>query len=314
MIITGDGPLDGNNPYMPQVKGSENKKTVNVEYVDPVNPKNSFTAISLYPNQDFTGKAEAQVQGTSSQLYYRKNYKIKLTSFTQNEIIHKKKLTDEDYDIVYETVTDQETGEEIQQEVSRKLKSNVIKEGYKLSDTSYPTFTFCIKADVASSESVNNTGLTQLYDSTIRNFAITPPQYDDERIRQGVEGYPMVVWYINGQTNETILLGRYNFNNDKGTQEVYGLKNDLDLDEEIANRDFNIENGIYDESWEVKNNLAGLQQFEVPGEPNSTEREQAWFKVNTQVTENADGTTTETRSYAWSDAFESRFPDSDDEL
>lgn len=313
MIITGDGPLDGANPYMPQVKGSENKKTVDVQYVDPVNPKNSFTAYSLYVSQDFTGKAEAQVQGTSSQLYYRKNYKLKFTSFTQDEILHKKKLSDEDYDITYETVVDPETGEETQQEVSRKLKPNVIKEGYKLSDTSYPTFTFCIKADVASSESVNNTGLVQIYDSTIRHFVITPPQHDDERIRQGVEGYPMVVWYINGQTNETILLGRYNFNNDKGTEDVYGLKSDLDLDKEIAERDFNIENGIYDESWEVKNNLAGLQQFEVPGTPGSAEREQAWFKVNVKTTENADGTTSETKSYAWSDAFESRFPDQDDE-
>lgn len=303
MIITGDGPLEGANPYMPQQKGSENKKTVNVRYVNPVNTKFNFSANSLYNQELFTGVAEAQVQGTSSQAYYRKNYKIKLTSFTQEGVLHKKKLTDDDYNI-----TTDGQGNEV-----KTLKPNVIKQGYKLSDTSYPTYTFCIKADVASSESVNNTGLTQIYDSAIRNFVLTPPQYDDARIRQGVEGYPMVVWYINGQNNEETLLGRYNFNNDKGTAEVYGLESDLDLDADFGDREFDIENGIYDESWEVKNNLAGPQQFEVPGAANSQERENAWFGVTTTVNNNPDGTTTESYAYNWSSSFESRFPDQDDE-
>lgn len=315
MIITGDGPLDGDGAYMPQQKGSANKKSINVRYVDPVNPNNSFSAISLYTEGDedenYTGAAEVQVQGTSSQAYYRKNYKIKLSSFTytQSGEFHIKKPGDKYYDITYET-QNEGTEEETQIEVSRVLKSGISKEGYKLRSTSYPTYTFCIKADVASSESVNNTGLVQLYDSAIRKVTLTPPQYDDARIRQGVEGYPMVVWYINGQTNEETLLGRYNFNNDKGTHEVYGLKTDLSVDKTFNLSEFNKPNGIFDESWEVKNNNSDssyLVQFEVAGAPNSQERENIWYApvYNSQ--------NELTYKMNWQQSFESRFPDQDDE-
>ena len=294
MIITGKGPLTDENA-MPQYKGSDYAKTVNVQYVDPVNPELSFEAES-FDVVNATGSAKAQVQGTSSQAYFRKNYKIKLASFTQNGIFHIKSPGDEYYDIVI----DEQTGDEI----SRTLKENVTKEGYKLRDTSYPEFTFCIKADVASSESVNNTGLVQIYDSAIRNQVLTPPQADDARIRQGVEGYPMVVWYKDSINNTETLLGRYNFNNDKGTNKVYGLKSSLDLDEDIANRDLEAVDGIYDESWELKNNDADtLLMFEVPSDPAA--REAAWLGE----VQNTD----ESITVNWQKSFESRFPDQDDE-
>ena len=297
MVITGAGPLDGENAFMPQQKGSDYKKTVDIYYRDPVHPEYDFDANSYPQNDTITGVCEVQVQGTSSQAYYRKNYKIKFKSFTQNGMFHIKEPKDEHYNITY----DEQTGAEI----SRTLKENITKEGYKLRENSYPEFTFCIKADVASSESVNNTGLVQIYDSAIRHFSVTPPQFDDPRIRQGVEGYPMVVWYRDSVNGGEILLGKYNFNNDKGTQKVYGLKSSLDLDKTIENRSFDIEDGIYDESWEVKNNGDGLVQFEVPGAPNSTMREDAWFATTT----NDNGETV----MKWQEAFESRFPDQDDE-
>lgn len=215
MVITGPGDwnnTDGKNA-MPTTKAAGTfENGIKVLYNDPVHPELSFTT-------DFEGgKVGVAIQGTSSQEYERKNYKIKLTSFKQNGVIHNKKGSVND--------------------------ENNSTEGYKLRATSLPTWTFCIKADVASSESVNNTGLVQIYDRIVRNVVLTPPQADDERVRQGVEGYPMVTWYYNSVTGEYTFLGKYNFNNDKGTEDVYGL-----------------EPG--DESWEVGNNEKLLCFFDT---------------------------------------------------
>lgn len=280
MVIMTDGDLN-DSIYMPIQKGSEYSKDADFYFYDPLDTTNNIgaiatdsTLIGLYGQ----GKMKVQVQGTSSQYYYRKNYKLKFTTFTQNGVLHKSKkaLTDSDYDIVYETQIDSETGEEQQVEVSRTLKSGLSKTGYKLSSTSYPTWTFCIKADVASSESANNTKLTMLYDELSRNFYLTPPQEQDSSIRQGIEGRPVVAWYYNKTTSQYTLLGKYNFNNDKDTNEVYGLEGDTS------------EPWAGDQSWEVKNN----------GESPLT-----LFNYNNENIWNE-----------WQNAFEARFPDQDDTI
>lgn len=215
MVITGPGDWnneDGNNAIPTTKAAGTFENGIKVLYNDPVHPELSFTT-------DFEGgKVGIAIQGTSSQEYERKNYKIKLTSFKQNGVIHNKKGS-----------------------VNDETNST---EGYKLRSTSLPTWTFCIKADVASSESVNNTGLVQIYDRIVRNVVLTPPQADNDKIRQGVEGYPMVTWYYNSLTDEYTFLGKYNFNNDKGTEEVYGLE-------------------LGDESWEFGNNEKLLCFFDT---------------------------------------------------
>lgn len=171
-------------PELPQYKGD--KKTVSVEYVDPQTPSNSFTADNV----------EANVQGTSSQYYPRKNYKIKF----------KQGLT---------------------------MRNGTQTDTYKLRADSIPTKTFCLKADVASSEGANNVELVRLYCNACPYE--TPAQKKDERIRQGIDGFPMVVFWNNG--SGTSFLGKYNFNNDKSTEEVYGFTEG-------------------DESWEILNNTS----------------------------------------------------------
>ena len=166
---------------LPQSKGD--KKTVSGEYIDPLNPSRSFK---------FDG-AEIDVQGTSSQYYSRKNYKIK---FKNGFII-----------------------------------GGVTQTGYQLRPTSMPTNEFTYKADVASSEGANNVELARLYDDTCP--VKTPPQMADSRVRQGIEGYPMLMFY--GSGNNLTFLGKYNFNNDKGTPEVFGF-------------------AAGDESWEILQN------------------------------------------------------------
>ena len=166
---------------LPQSKGD--KKTVSGSYIDTLHPERSFT---------FTG-AEIDVQGTSSQYYSRKNYKIKFNNGL---------------------VVNGETSE-----------------NYQLRSTSMPTNEFTFKADVASSEGANNVELVRLYNDTCP--VKTPPQQEDSRVRQGIEGYPCLMFYGDGENLK--FLGKYNFNNDKATGEVFGFDTG-------------------DESWEILQN------------------------------------------------------------
>lgn len=139
--------------------------------------------------------AEVEVQGTSSAEYARKNYKIKFKGGF--------------------------------------VQNGETKPTYQLGDNNIPTDTFTFKADVASSEGANNVELVKLYNDTCPYK--TPAQLENSSVRQGIDGYPMVIFHNNG--TETIFIGKYNFNHDKGTPEVFGLNAD-------------------DESWEIRNNTS----------------------------------------------------------
>ena len=170
-------------PALPTYKG--NKLPVDGYYSDRQNQDKSF---------EFSG-ATADVQGTSSAGYARKNYKIKFDNgFVVNDV----------------TQAD-----------------------YQMRDDSVATKTFTFKADVASSEGANNVELARLYNAICPYK--TPPQKADSSIRQGIDGFPIIIFHDDG-TN-TRFVGKYNFNNDKGTPEVYGF-------------------AVGDESWEILNNTS----------------------------------------------------------
>ena len=175
-------------PALPTFKG--NKLNVDGYYVDPQNEAKSF---------EFEG-AQADVQGTSSAGYARKNYKIKFKN-----------------------------GFNI---------GGVIASGYAMRADSIPTGTFTFKADVASSEGANNVELVRLYNAICPYR--TPPQKVNERVRQGIDGFPIVIFHDNG--SGVAFVGKYNFNNDKGTPEVFGFTEG-------------------DESWEILNNTSNRVLF-----------------------------------------------------
>lgn len=153
-----------------------------------------FYVDPVYSERSFTFEnAEIDVQGTSSATYPRKNYKIK---FKGGFVVN-----------------------------------GAAQEKYQLRPTSMPTDVFTFKADVASSEGANNVELAMFYDATCP--VKTPPQLIDNRVRQGIEGYPCLMFYYDG-TNYN-FIGKYNFNNDKATEEVFGFE-------------------AGDESWEIRLN------------------------------------------------------------
>ena len=200
---------------LPQFKGD--KKKCSGYFVDLVNPDRSFSFKD----------AEIDVQGTSSQYYYRKNYKIKF----KNGFI----LADESTVSVYQ-----------------------------MNEDAVPVSTFTMKADVASSEGAFNVVLAMLYDD-LCPFK-TPAQEDDPRIRSTIEGFPMVIFWDNG--SEMKFLGKYNFNNDKGTEEVFGFKSG-------------------DESWETLQNgtdRVGWHSADFSGDGWKTDFEARYPDKNTDIT------------------------------
>ena len=173
--------IDGEE--LPQFKGD--KKIIAGSYTDPENSGNDFT---------FSG-AQINVQGTSSQYYARKNYKIKFKKGVQ--------------------------------------KNGETFEAIPLRPGEIAAAEFTFKADVASSEGANNVELVRLYDETCP--AETPAMEADERVRWGIDGFPIVIFWRHGDVIE--FIGKYNFNNDKGNEDVFGF-------------------AAGDESWEIKNNTS----------------------------------------------------------
>lgn len=170
-------------PELPQYKGD--KKTISINYVNPMYPSKSFTAEGV----------QSDVQGTSSQYYPRKNYKDKYKN-------------------------------------GFSMASGTASK-YAMNTDAVPTNTFTMKADVASSEGANNVELARLYNDACPYK--TPAQLLNPKVRQGIDGFPIVMFWNDG--TETTFLGKYNFNNDKGTAEVFGFASP-------------------DESWETLNNTS----------------------------------------------------------
>lgn len=106
---------------------------------------------------------------------------------------------------------------------------------YKLREDSLPASVFCMKADVASSEGANNVELVRLYNDTVPHK--TPPQLTEPKVRVGIDGVPCIIFWHNTDTGETRFWGKYNFNFDKGAENVFGLTEGC-------------------ESWEFKNNTS----------------------------------------------------------
>lgn len=155
---------------LPQFKGDKMK--CSGYFVDPLHPERNFSFVD----------AEIDVQGTSSQYYWRKNYKIKFKGGF----------------ILFDGTT------------------AVV---YAMNENAVPVSVYTMKADVASSEGYYNVVSAKLFNQ-YHPFKM-PAQVADPRTRYSIDGFPMVIFWDNG--TETKFLGKYNFNNDKGTPEPFGL-------------------------------------------------------------------------------------------
>lgn len=152
-------------------------------------------------------------------------------------------------------------------------------DGYPILEDGLISECFCLKADYASSEQANNVMLVDYYDELIRDYYLTPAQEEDPRVRTGISGKPIVVFWENTDTNEIKFQGQYNMNNDKSNENVFG---------------FDRSKWPKTECWEFSNNTSNRTLFK------SSEWE--------EILIDKDG-----KEYpAWTADFEARFPDLDD--
>lgn len=190
----------------------------------------------MHPENSFTFTGcQINVQGTSSAPYARKNY-----------------------DLQFKQGFEMSTGQHA--------------DTYALRSTVVPFNRFVLKADVASSEGANNVELVRLF-CDLSPFK-TREMETDPRIRQGIDGFPIVVFWHDTVDGETSFLGKYNFNLPKRAPGPYGYSGDM-------------------ESWEFQNNTSNLMLFKSD------------FFDETLYTDPDTGETKE----LWRYDYEARFPD-----
>lgn len=186
MIFTGDIPTLENT--------TDKNKTiyVDIEYINMQSPSRSFTSKGT----------RLRPQGTSSMGYPKKNFR----PYTG-------------YGTMYDNL------------------GNIIVDGlYAFDEGAQPVNVWCLKADYAESSGTHNTGIARLWNDAMYNAQVngeyvlrTEAQkaavagnypYD---VRTTVDGFPCNVFYRLTADSELIYIGKYNFNNDKSTESVFGF-------------------------------------------------------------------------------------------
>ena len=217
MIVTGD---------IPTLENTSDKDTqiiVDIEYTNMQDTSRSFKMVG----------AAMRPQGTSSMGYPKKNFRI-YTQKVANTIL---------YDSKGKIVDD-------------KL--------YSFKEGAIPVDCWCLKADYAESSGTHNTGIARMWNNALYNMQIdgqyvcrTEAQkaaiaagypYD---VRTTIDGFPILLFYRKNATDEPIFIGKYNFNNDKSTEKVFGFTDIPGFDNSKM------------QCWEILNNGNPLALFQT---------------------------------------------------
>lgn len=249
---------DKTEDMLPFVKDGE--KILNVTFVNPALDK-AYNDGKISDEEYLCGAPSFyaenipfDVQGTSSQGYPRRNYKAKFKKKSGNSWVY-----------TNGPLKDKQIGE----------KNTCNGRDYKgfYMDNTYSETTFTWKADYMESSMTHNTGFASFV-NTLYDFH--PLQNYDSSIdvtnrRTTVYGFPMMVFQKTARINEKgepiyDFIGRYNFNLDKGCNNVIGFEDEhkhpfvegtFDDDGETKPLDF----AHVAECWELKHNQGGRVAF-----------------------------------------------------
>lgn len=199
--------VTGTDNMLPYSKG--NKKCVAVRYYDPNNPDACFHGQNL----------ELDVQGTSSQGYPRRNYKLKTKEFNKGYLLHP---------FHFQKWDGLESNKDIYNDEELEDGINI---GY--GDGSLLEKEFCLKADYMESSSTHNTGFANLIGKLSINVEGTAYDFRHPLVkdfgldnaagyRTTVFGFPIVIFHEN-QAGNIEYVGKYNFNIDKGATDSFGF-------------------------------------------------------------------------------------------
>ncbi|MFV0140988.1 CotH kinase family protein [Empedobacter falsenii] len=218
-----------------------------------------------------------RLQGTSSLAYPIKNYRFYFRSANDSKVFGE----------VYTGVDEFGAGG-TKIEDAKPLWS--FKPVNSLGKIPAPVNVWCLKADYAESSSSHNTGMARMTnDALVQTSSPTPAQkystspYD---VRTTVDGEPCYVFYRNTVTDKPIFLGKFNLNNDKSTEAVFG---------------FTDVKGYHDQPW-VDTEFGGNNPTEC------------WEFLNNdfpmgKYLDDDFNTIGENGKPEWTKVFESRFPD-----
>ena len=180
MVLTG---------HLSEYKGNKVKVGV-LLYKPDSSAAEEYVTVWEFMETDGNGKYGNQnnVQGTSSQYYIKKNYKITFYRW------------------------DSAAGKFVKVKVS-------------IFAGDIPVNTICVKADYMSPDGAN-TGNANFWQTVLSEP--TPPQEEDGRVQTSIKGYPILMFQRETASDAPSFIGRYNLNNDKGNSAAFGLENDDD--------------------------------------------------------------------------------------
>lgn len=239
MLVTGDIPV------LENTTDKNEQITVDIEYVNSQNPELNFTMEG----------AAMRPQGTSSMGYPKKNFRF-----------YTLELPD--------TILRDYRGVEIEDKL------------YSFRKGAQPVGCWCLKADYAESSGTHNTAIARMWGNALKNVSIeidgkkeyvcqtnaqkaaTANNYSYD-VRTTIDGFPILLFYRKNKQDTPIFIGKYNFNNDKSTESVFGFTGIPGFDNSRM------------QCWEILNNGNPLALF----------------------------TSSEGFDEGWKEAFESRYPD-----
>jgi hypothetical protein len=336
----------------------------NPDNILPINKKDKRGYITVYNCDNLTDEykekfpwaksfiafnAQMCVQGTSSQYYPRKNYKLTFKpdkKAPKNEEEYQSRITSKKPTLLYlgttgtgyddttlnDWVKNSVLTEDMQSRYSKNYKLRDFDESVEKSDiehiSSIAATKYCLKADFMESSSTHNTGLAKYADYVLKSIGeeyLTPPQLaqykaskkdgalkmNDVDIRTTVDGYPTAVFWRKTVEDEYTFLGKYNFNHDKGAEEVFGFidgisdlvnpytgKNFSEFNEDYVDGASKTDRAAYEspvECWEFTNNTTNLCKFKYLTDTAFTETVESEGKMVPN----------------WIESFEARHPDND---
>lgn len=214
--------VTGDIPTLENTTSKDETIYVDVEYINMQDPTRNFTGTHL----------RMRPQGKSSMGYPKKNFRL----YTDKD----------DASRIYDY-----NGEEIADRL------------YSFKAGAQPVNCWCFKADYAESSGTHNTGIARIWNDLMYNAQIdgeyklrTNAQqiaadsgypYD---VRTTIDGFPCHIVYRLDEESDWVYIGKYNFNNDKSTESVFGFEGIEGFDNSRM------------QCWEILNNGNHLALFE----------------------------------------------------